>query len=116
MRLDHIRIGGSIADLTDNYLHAPINLDETGNYVTSSAWTGTLADGTHASATCSNWSPSGSTGWAGDVDAASASWTDLGGVFGCSSALRLYCLQDLPLVFADGFESGNTNTWSSTTP
>ena len=24
---------------------------------------------------------------------------------------RLYCLQDLPLVFGDGFESGDTDAW-----
>ena len=29
---------------------------------------------------------------------------------------HLYCLQDLPLVFADDFESGGTGVWSVAVP
>jgi len=46
-----------------------------------------------------------------------ASWTEGNGAANlCDQPWRLYCLQDLPLVFGDGFESGTTDVWSSLSP
>ena len=112
IRLDRQRIANSLADLTDGYLRTSLNLTETGVYLADETWTGTDASGNRLDGTCQDWlSDNGIHLATGGYDHhADGIWTDLG-QFSCAVDNRLYCLQDAPLVFSDGFESGSTITW-----
>lgn len=119
MRLDGMPIAQSLADLADNSLETSISLTETGSYLDYWAvWTGTLSDGTVAASHCLNWS-SGVVSDAGDQGIANAShlqWTQFG-VSNCDFQWSyLYCLQDLPLIFLDSFESHGTQAWTNVVP
>ncbi len=119
MRLDRVRVASSLAQLTDGFLHAPINLTETGQYLgDEEVWTGTDADGTVAPARCNGWtsSSSGDSGQEGSAVTAGGYWSDYGNLSCDHPANHLYCLQDLPLIFGDDFESGSLAVWSSATP
>lgn len=113
MRLDGIVIAQSRQDLTDGDLESPLNRTETGLYLGGvGIWTGTLANGTVASASCTNWSSTSGTGELGTGNSVLGAWT-AGGGMSCGFAYAyLYCLQDLPLVFHDGFESAGTRAWT----
>lgn len=117
MRLDGIVIAQSRLDLTDGDLESPLNRTETGLYLGNvGIWTGTLANGTVASASCTNWSSTSGTGEIGLANSVLIGWTEAGGMT-CSFAYSyLYCLQDLPLLFRDGFESAGTQAWTSSVP
>lgn len=114
IRLDRTRIASSIAQLTDGTLDTSLNLTETGLYRGGDfARTGTTASGTGDADHCVDWT-SASSGLYGDVgyySYADARWTDHPVLRNCSFAQPIYCLQDLPLIFGDGFESGGTLTW-----
>lgn len=84
-----------------------IELDEQGNTVHETVWTGTNVDGTHAGVSCNNWSWS-SLPYAGEFghsDATDKTWTYgadvtnlpiIGGVISggdCGSQFHLYCFQ-----------------------
>ena len=119
VRLDRTRIATGLADLTDGFLHAPINLTETGSYLSNdSVWTGSTADGLAAADTCSDWTSLASPDQApvGAANFSSSRWSDYFSAQLCNQNARLYCLQDLPLVFEDDFESGNTAVWSAASP
>ena len=119
MRLDRVRLSPDFAGLTDGRLNTSPNLTETGVYVANSAvWTGTLADGTAASDRCNSWTSASASanGDAGAANAANASWTDYDPVDCDFGSGRIYCLEDVPLVFRDGFESDDTDTWSAVSP
>lgn len=122
MRIDRVRIANDLADLTDGYLRAPLNVTETGVYLGSNlVFTGTDESGVAVPDRCNEWTSdaSGDTGQTGAADGADLDWTfhDITLTGGsCSSLRSLYCLQDLPLVFADGFASGNAGAWSDVVP
>jgi hypothetical protein len=119
IRLDYIRVAADLAALTDGFTHAPLNVTETGQYLnTGASWTGTEADGTAATERCGDWSIGDDSdgGFVGTAAAADASWTAGVAASLCDQPWRLYCFQDLPLVFGDGFESGTTDVWSSLSP
>ena len=120
IRRDRVRIANSLTDLTDGALFTPINVTATGQYLNSVfVWTGTNEDGTADDFRCDEWldGTGGSSGRYGIPNTFIFEWTDFG-LFpaSCDDDLRLYCFQDLPLVFGDGFESGDTLTWSSSQP
>jgi hypothetical protein len=120
MRLDRVRLASDLADLTDAYLHSPLNLTETGVYVGNDwVWTDTESTGVDdLGYHCYDWTSDASTpgGAGGSPSVANTSWTQSFVGKLCDDAARLYCLQDLPLVFADAFESGTTGAWSSASP
>ncbi|HEV8630841.1 MAG TPA: hypothetical protein VGV61_11025 [Thermoanaerobaculia bacterium] len=121
MRLDRIRIAPDLAGLTDGELHAPINLTETGQYLDlTPAWTGTDSSGKLPSGglDCANWADGSTVEYStiGLADIATSEWTDFVADNGCYQSAHLYCLQDLPLVFADDFECGCTDVWALVAP
>ena len=77
MRLDGIVIAQSRLDLTDGDLESPLNRTETGLYLGNvGIWTGTLANGTVASASCTNWSSTSGTGEIGLANSVLIGWTE----------------------------------------
>ena len=119
MRLDGIEVAASRQELTDGALASPINRTEIGTYLSNWAvWTGTLGDGSEGPANCLSWtSADGSnSGEYGIANSADLQWTNIGET-GCNFlSSHLYCLQDLPLLFLDGFESAGTHAWTMTVP
>jgi hypothetical protein len=119
MRLDGIEVAASFQDLTDGALASPINLTENGTYLNNWAvWTGTLGAGFEGASHCSSWveDAASSFGEVGIANSADLQWTFVGSL-GCDFEWGfLYCLQDLPLLFLDGFESAGTQAWSATVP
>lgn len=93
-------VGGVVAndwaDLTDGVLSKPINLNETGAFVSGSlVWTNTAPDGTvDGSEHCADWSDgtSGSSGGYGSSSSPNSNWTDLSTTT-CDVLRRLYCIQ-----------------------
>ena len=117
MRLDGIVIAQSRLDLTDGDLESPLNRTETGLYLGNvGIWTGTLASGTVASASCTNWSSTSGTGELGSANNVLTAWTSGGGMSCGFAYAYLYCLQDLPILFHDGFESAGPQAWTLTVP
>ena len=119
MRLDGIEVAASRQELTDGALAAPINLTETGTYLNNWAvWTGTLGAGWEGPSHCSSWieDSAASFGQYGFANSADLPWT-FAGETGCNFEWSyLYCLQDLPLIFLDGFESAGTHAWTAAVP
>ena len=119
MRLDGIEVAASRQELTDGALASPINLTETGTYLNNWAvWTGTLGAGWEGPSHCASWieDSAASFGHYGLANSADLQWTD-GAETGCNFEWSyLYCLQDLPLIFLDGFESAGTHAWTAAVP
>lgn len=115
IRPDRTRIASNIAQLTHGFLNTSLNVNELGDYGGGSyAWTGTTLLGTVNENHCADWT-SASAGLDGDVGYyafADSRWTDYPVVRNCSFPESIYCLQDLPLIFGDGFEAGSTITWT----
>ena len=117
MRPDGIVVARSKQDLTDGFLDSPLNQTETGAYVGGNAiWTGTQMDGFAAAANCSEWSSTTGTGEYGLANNVLVAWTSSGALTCGFAYASLYCLQDLPLIFLDGFESQGLLAWSVTVP
>ena len=117
MRPDGIVVAKSRQDLTDGYLDSPINRTETGLYLGGNGiWTGTLLSGLPSSANCSNWNSTATTGEYGSANTILYTWTSEGALTCGFAYANFYCLQDLPLIFLDGFESHGTEAWSVTLP
>lgn len=91
-RVDGARIADDWDDLVDGELDSPISLDESGIPVFGDVWTGTLASGVPADATCGGFATSDETGVCGDSNAVDGRWTDRTQP-SCTAALRLYCVQ-----------------------
>jgi hypothetical protein len=118
MRLDGILVASSKAELTSGHPASSIHVTVDGDYLLwVFPWTGTESDGTGAAAHCAGWtSGTAGIGFTGDTTATNASWTEAV-TFPCGSEYgHLYCLQDLPLVFFDGFDTGGTTAWSVVAP
>ncbi|KAB2965460.1 MAG: hypothetical protein F9K18_06580 [Thermoanaerobaculia bacterium] len=119
MRLDGVEIASSKADLTDTVLASSIHLSDAGDYLGFSAvWTGTWNEGTGTDDHCTNWtsSSSGLTGRAGLPASTQYNWSWWASPSCDFAYSHLYCLQDLPLVFFDGFDTGGTTAWSAVAP
>jgi hypothetical protein len=96
VRPDGFLVARNKSDLIAQWLQTSIAVDETGRYKWSAAWTGTLADGTADSDTCSDWAGSSSSdqGQAGDSTYAyERSWTQFS-PYPCHLELSLYCFED----------------------
>jgi hypothetical protein len=91
-RTDGTKVADDWNDLIDGDLAAPIELDENGDQVFGDVWTGTLASGEAAGATCSGFDSSASSGVCGSSNSAGAAWTD-NIEPPCTAGLRLYCVQ-----------------------
>lgn len=81
-------------DLTDSTLLAAIDLTETGVGPTRPVvWTGTLANGDYAGASCADWTDS-SAGLvkAGNPTSVDLKWTSAGR-FSCTTKLPIYCFE-----------------------
>jgi hypothetical protein len=92
VRTDGRRVADNWDDLVDGKLAARIDRDEDGGQVSGDVWTGTRANGQVADSTCGGFETTGDVGICGSTGATGAGWTDNIQPF-CSSALRLYCLQ-----------------------
>lgn len=83
-------------DLIDGSLTNPINIDEYGNLVSGSAWTGTLTNAGSASGVqnnCNYWSANaGYSGLSGNISSIIGKWTN-NVLLTCSSQARLYCFE-----------------------
>ena len=67
---------------------------------------------------CEDWTSASTdhTGRGGAANAADTAWTTAFTSNCDFDSSHLYCLQDLPLLFGDGFESGSTAVWSVVAP
>lgn len=92
-RTDGVRVADDWDDLVDGELAAAINRDEAGERINGDAWTGTLASGDPADLTCGGFASIDELGVCGSTDATDGQWTDRIQPF-CTSALRLYCIQE----------------------
>lgn len=101
VRIDGVQVADNWADLTDESIQNPINVDETGATVTGNAWTGMINVTPPATGEiyCQGWtSPSGNClneqvcGGAGEIAAVDDHW-DGYFVFNCFDQHRLYCIE-----------------------
>jgi hypothetical protein len=120
VRPDGILVAASLAELTGRRLTSSIHVMETGAYhINASVWTGTLATGAADAATCASWHSATGTdyGLYGRATSTLGDWTELASFRACNYSQRnLYCLQDVPLLFFDDFESGDFWAWSARVP
>jgi hypothetical protein len=120
-RLDGVGLASNRADLADGRLAAPLNLTSARRYLPEPqgetlAWTGTAFDGTSVpDSTCADWTSTADLGLAGEVNLASAGWTD-GMPSDCAADLPLYCFSTVEILFWDPFESGSLERWSGASP
>lgn len=91
-RTDAVRIADDWDDLVDGELAAPIDRDEEGAEVSGDAWTGTLASGEPALLTCGRFDSVDESGVCGSTRETGAAWT-ANIQPPCTSALRLYCIE-----------------------
>lgn len=99
VRLDGVKVADDWADLADESLDAPLEIDEFRNKVDNNAWTGLRdVDGGGVSS-CNNWTFGGgdclqnnTCGGAGEVGMKNEHW-DGYYIFNCDSGFRLYCIE-----------------------
>ena len=117
IRPDGVRIANGITDLTNGELFSALNVKEDGKYFGNRrAWTGTLATGYRHSDNCSNWTSSNAAvdGRIGVVNTADSDWSDSISTQCSNGGRHLYCFSQVAThVFDDGFESTNSDGWSS---
>lgn len=118
VRPDGVKVADSLTDMLDSVLDSSINVTELGDYVGNNAvWTATHPTGLLSGDSCSDWTSASASSSArtGSSYSSDSAWT-LIFTSACSFASsRLYCIED-PFIFIDGFESGDTSAWSSSTP
>ena len=113
-----VEIAASKSDLVaGTYLESDIETDELREHINEYVSTGTDPFGQATNLDCNSWTSASS----GDVSAtglssASSNYWTTGQPGDCSSAHHLICISNVIVLFADGFESGDTAQWSSTTP
>jgi hypothetical protein len=117
-RIGGIRIAASKADLLTvaPYHESDIEADENRQHGNPAAFTGTDADGQPTGDDCGGWTQSApGPVTVGESASASLFWTQEGGA-SCASSFHLLCFSNVVIVFADGFESGDTSQWSVAAP
>ncbi len=94
-RTDGVIVGSSVADLCDESLAAPIELDEFGVLRQSSVWTGSRGDCTRDGSTCSNWTDGTATSAASVGNSAydTLIWVAGAGLT-CDHPSPFYCVQE----------------------
>ncbi len=98
VRPDGVLVAGGKADLTDDSLFTAISQTETGDYLSTTTWTGTYRNGTTDGilSTCEGWTnsaPSRGEGSLGESSIADSNWTKTG-YSPCSTLRHLYCFED----------------------
>ena len=93
VRLDGQHIARSKAELFNESLMNPINIDDAGNTVSVPVFTGTLPDGS-SSTRCNNWTSNSvdDLGFVGVSAAADSSWITID-TLPCSQLAHVYCVQ-----------------------
>ena len=82
----------------------------------SPAFTGTDTGGQPTGDDCAGWTSSvPGPVTVGESAATDFDWTQVGGAT-CDLGFHLLCFSNVVILFADGFESGDTSQWSSVTP
>jgi hypothetical protein len=92
-RTDGVEVAADWDDLIDGELSAPIDRDENGEPIDGDVWTGTLASGDPADDTCAGFVNPAESGLCGSSNASDTTWTDNIRP-PCTSALRLYCVEE----------------------
>lgn len=92
VRTDGVQVASDWADLIDANIAAPINRDESGNLQSGDVWTGTYSSGVMAPDTCSGFMTTSGFGMCGNSNATNLQWSD-NLIPGCTTMLRLYCLE-----------------------
>jgi hypothetical protein len=122
-RLDGVEIAADRDHLTsldpaELALAAPLDVTELGTYRSRVFWTGTAASGSASASDCAGWTAGSAADHAtiGLATEARGFWTEYL-EFPCSNAFQaLACFSTQPILFADGFESGDASRWSVTLP
>lgn len=128
-RPDGVPVALNQADLTDGALFAPINVDLSGLYYSLfvGVWTSTKPDGSRTATNCLDWTSTSAAETSEalqSVAVADTGWTLFNNgledaTWSCTTELGFYCFGQVafdPGIFADGFESGSTDAWSSSNP
>ena len=119
IRVDGVRIANNQADLTDGELLSALNVDEDGKYLANyGVWTGTSTSGLNNGDHCAGWTSADGlvSGTFGIVNETDAEWTEDWDRACSDGGGRLYCFSQIAtVVFVDGFESGGSTAWSSST-
>jgi hypothetical protein len=117
-RIGGIQIAASKSDLLTvaPFHESDIETNEVRQHGNDLAFTGTGVDGQPTGDDCGGWTQS-TPGPATVGEAASAGfdWTGEGGAT-CDFQFHLLCFSNVVILFADGFESGDTSQWSTVTP
>ena len=78
--------------LTDSQnLLGAVNIDENGDTVNSSPWTGTGSDGSSLSSTCGDWADTSKSGWVGDSARFGTTWVE-SSYTQCGDSHPFYCI------------------------
>ncbi|MFC1753064.1 hypothetical protein ACFL96_06675 [Thermoproteota archaeon] len=102
---DGTQVASNWTDLTDSTLSAPINVNASGDKITTIAgeekvWTNSLPSGNlktnTGSEVCNLWASdsSSNSGYVGDAVEIGAKWTDVGSTMNCNEKNRLYCIAE----------------------
>jgi hypothetical protein len=95
-RFDGTLVAKDKSDLLSGAIHAPIDLDESGNVVSSAAvWTGTATDGSPSGNDCMGWMSPIGYGSGGATDQIDARWTNVG-AGACGASAHVYCFAQPP--------------------
>jgi hypothetical protein len=94
VRTDDVLVAYDWDDLVDGELEAPIDRDEQGEMISGDVWTATLPDGAAYETDCAGFTSASNEelSLCGNSAARSEAWTD-NLLITCSTALRLYCLE-----------------------
>jgi hypothetical protein len=114
-----VQIAASKAGLLASpFLESDVEADDLGDHLSEYVATGSDSNGQPTGDDCSGWTDAGAgaTFSAGRSSFASSKWTT--GLPGeCAlSGTHLLCFSNVVILFADGFESGNTSAWSASAP
>jgi hypothetical protein len=119
IRSDGVTVAVDKADLIDGRLLTSVNITEWGAYLSGrGAWTGTTEVGGLASDTCDDWTDASESndGVTGVVNLVDEWWTNRTERPCDSTNYHLYCFSQVPFLFADGLELGDTSRWNHTVP
>ena len=114
-----VQIAGSKSDLLASpYRESDVETDDLREHIDSLVFTGTTVTGLVTGDDCAGWTSTGASDFAtlGRSSALGDAWT-AGYEFSCDVAIaRLLCVSNVVILFADGFESGDTSAWSVAAP
>jgi hypothetical protein len=97
-RTDETIVANNFADLVDGQISMPIDHDQNGDLITTSApqvWTGTHPNGTTTFANCKGWTLAlnGLQGTIGDLTQINGSWSETGQPGDCAGVAHLFCIE-----------------------